>query len=40
MARAAQGNAELAASIIVITTLAAALTTNLGLFILQWGGWI
>lgn len=40
MARAAQANAELAAAIVVVTTLAAALTTNLGLFILQWGGWI
>ncbi|CAD5107986.1 AEC family transporter [Zestomonas carbonaria] len=40
MARAAGGNAELAAAIIVITTLGAALTTNIGLFVLQWGGWI
>lgn len=40
MTRAAQGNAELAAAIVVVTTLAAALTTNFGLFILQWGGWI
>lgn len=40
MARAAQGNHELAAAIVVITTVVAALTTNLGLFILQWGGWI
>ncbi|MEE1923137.1 AEC family transporter [Pseudomonas sp. 148P] len=40
MARAANGNHELAASIIVITTLAAALTTNIGIFLLQWGGWI
>lgn len=40
MARAANGNHELAASIIVITTLAAAVTTNIGIFILQWGGWI
>ena len=30
----------LAASIIVITTVAAALTTNIGIFLLQWGGWI
>ena len=34
------GNHELAAAIIVITTLMAALTTNLGIFVLQWGGWI
>lgn len=40
MARAAGGNHELAAAIIVITTLLAVLTTNLGLFVLQWGGWI
>ncbi|MDY7561883.1 AEC family transporter [Pseudomonas sp. 10B1] len=40
MARAANGNHELAAAIIVITTLAAAITTNIGIFILQWGGWI
>ncbi|MBJ9976191.1 AEC family transporter [Pseudomonas sp. S75] len=40
MARAANGNHELAASIIVITTLMAAVTTNIGLFLLQWGGWI
>ncbi len=40
MARAANGNHELAAAIIVITTLAAAVTTNIGIFILQWGGWI
>jgi predicted permease len=40
MARAANGNHELAAAIIVITTLAAAVTTNVGIFILQWGGWI
>jgi predicted permease len=40
MARAAKGNHELAASIIVITTLVAALTTNLGIFVLQWGGWM
>jgi len=24
----------------VITTLMAAITTNIGIFILQWGGWI
>lgn len=40
MARAANGNHELAASIIVITTLAAAVTTNIGIFLLQWGGWM
>ncbi|MCQ6259177.1 AEC family transporter [Pseudomonas sp. Q11] len=40
MARAADGNHELAAAIIVITTLMAAITTNLGVFVLQWGGWI
>ncbi|MDB6051382.1 MAG: malate transporter [Pseudomonas sp.] len=40
MARAANGNHELAAAIIVITTLAAAITTNIGIFLLQWGGWI
>ena len=40
MARAVKGNHELAASIIVITTVAAALTTNIGIFLLQWGGWI
>jgi predicted permease len=40
MARAANANHELAAAIIVITTLAAAVTTNIGIFFLQWGGWI
>lgn len=40
MAHAAQGNHQLAASIIVITTLMAAITTNIGIFVLQWGGWI
>ena len=40
MARAANGNHELAAAIIVITTLMAAITTNIGIFVLQWGGWI
>jgi hypothetical protein len=24
----------------VITTLMAAVTTNVGIFLLQWGGWI
>lgn len=40
MARAVGANHELAAAIIVITTLAAVVTTNIGLLILQWGGWI
>ncbi|MBO3275088.1 AEC family transporter [Pseudomonas schmalbachii] len=40
MAQAANANHQLAASIIVITTLAAAVTTNIGIFLLQWGGWI
>lgn len=40
MARAANGNHELAAAIIVITTVMAAVTTNIGIFVLQLGGWI
>ena len=40
MARAAGANHELAAAIIVITTLLVVVTTNLGLFVLQGGGWI
>jgi predicted permease len=40
MARATNGNHQLAAAIIVITTVAAAITTNIGIFLLQWGGWI
>lgn len=40
MVRASGGNYSLAAAIIVITTLAAAITTNIGIFLLQWGGWI
>ncbi|EIK95111.1 auxin efflux carrier [Pseudomonas sp. M47T1] len=40
MARAANGNHQLAAAIIVITTVGAAITTNIGIFLLQWGGWI
>ncbi|WPO99240.1 AEC family transporter [Pseudomonas sp. HR96] len=40
MARAANGNHQLAAAIIVITTVAAAITTNIGIFLLQCGGWI
>ncbi|HWD30954.1 MAG TPA: AEC family transporter [Pseudomonas sp.] len=40
MARSTNGNHQLAAAIIVITTLMAAITTNIGIFFLQWGGWI
>jgi hypothetical protein len=40
MAKAVNGNHQLAAAIIVITTLASVLTTNLGLLLLQWAGWI
>ncbi|MBB3102045.1 AEC family transporter [Azomonas macrocytogenes] len=40
MARAVNGNHELAAAIVAITTVAAVLTTNIGLFVLQWAGWI
>ncbi len=40
MAKAAGGNHELAAAIIVITTLIAVLSTNIGLLVLQAGGWI
>lgn len=40
MARAVNSNYQLAAIIIVITTLGAALTINLGLFLLRWLGWI
>lgn len=40
MARAAGANHELAAAIIVLTTLLAVVSTNIGLFVLQWGGWI
>ena len=40
MARAVNGNHELAAAIIVMTTLAAVVTTNVGLFFLQWAGLI
>ncbi|MDH2198385.1 AEC family transporter [Ectopseudomonas oleovorans] len=40
MARAVGANHELAAAIIVLTTLAAVVTTNIGLLLLQWGGWI
>ena len=40
MARAANGNHDLAAAIIVMTTLMAAITTNIGIFVLQLGGWM
>jgi malate permease and related proteins len=40
MAKAVGGNAQLAAAIIVITTLASVVSTNLGLLVLQWVGWI
>lgn len=40
MARAVNSNHELAATIIVLTTLWAAVTINLGLFVLGWLGWI
>ena len=40
MAKASGANHELASTIIVITTLLAVLTTNIGLLVLQWGGWI
>lgn len=40
MAKTVGGNAQLAAAIIVITTLASVVSTNLGLLVLQWVGWI
>ncbi|MBA4288990.1 MAG: AEC family transporter [Pseudomonas sp.] len=40
MAKAVGGNHQLAAAIIVLSTLATVITTNLGLFVLQWAGWI
>lgn len=40
MARAVNSNYQLAATIIVITTLGAVVTTNVGLFVLSWVGWI
>lgn len=40
MARAVNGNHELAAAIIVVTTLAAVVTTNIGLLTLQLMGMI
>ncbi len=39
MARAVNGNHQLAAAIIIITTLGAVLTINVGLLLLQWAGW-
>ena len=40
MAKATGSNYQLAAAIIVITTLMAVLSINIGLLVLQWGGWI
>lgn len=40
MARAVNANHQLAAVIIVITTLMAAVSINVGLFVLGWFGWI
>ncbi|MGE4408125.1 AEC family transporter [Pseudomonas sp.] len=40
MARAVNANHQLAATIIVITTLMAALSINAGLFLLGWLGWL
>lgn len=40
MARAVNSNHQLAATIIVLTTLWAAVTINAGLFLLTWLGWI
>lgn len=40
MARAVNSNHQLAATIIVITTLMAAVSINVGLFLLGWLGWI
>ena len=40
MARAVNSNHQLAATIIVLTTLWAAVTINAGLFLLGWLGWI
>jgi predicted permease len=40
MARAVNSNYQLAATIIVITTVGAVVTTNVGLFLLSWLGWI
>lgn len=40
MARAANGNYRLAATIVVVTTITAIVTTNLGIFLLHWARWI
>jgi predicted permease len=40
MAKAVGGNYQLASAIIVISTLASVITTNLGLLLLQWVGWL
>ncbi len=40
MAKAVDANHQLAAAIIAITTLLAVLSINIGLFVLQWAGWI
>ena len=40
MAKAVGGNHQLAAAIIVITTLGSVISINLGLLLLQWAGWI
>lgn len=40
MARAVGANHQLAASIIVLTTLGAVLSINLGLFLLTWADWL
>lgn len=40
MAKAVNGNHQLAAAIIVITTLGSVISINLGLLLLQWAGWI
>jgi predicted permease len=40
MAKAVGGNYQLASAIIVISTLATVITTNLGLLLLQWVGWL
>ncbi|MBD7976442.1 AEC family transporter [Serpens gallinarum] len=40
MAKAVGANHQLAAAIVAITTLLGVLSINIGLFILQWAGWI
>ena len=40
MARATNANHQLAATIIVLTTLMAVISINFGLFVLGWLGWI